>query len=302
MNGNEIPLYHADGGLTVGRLLPRVMSFESGSGRGLKLTYDFVSGKQAPVGQWLTFDVSVTEATQSGFTRGRVDINPRQRPNLNPPTDSGLEFLWVLESAEIEELERVRSPGHPLRVRVYAQGLLKTEGNILEVRGDGSIEVPVSEWAGLLETYGYRVPPSVADLLSSFTTGGEAWTGAIDRLEPARRHVHKGETYAALAACLGEFEKLVQKPYVASSWTPRLGAVPDQKRDGLAGLLSGLCTYLNKVGHHKDLLPDETGDHPAMPVDFWECEVAVASSHLLLALAIRLAAEADQVAASSASS
>lgn len=294
MNGNEIPLYHAAGGQNVGRLLPRVMSFESGAGRGLKMTYNFVSDKQAPAGQWLTFDVSVSEATQSGFTRGRVDVNPRQRPNLNPPTDTGLEFLWVVEPHEIEAIEKVRGPGQPLRVRVDAHGLLKTEAGIIEVRGDGSIEVPVSEWADLLEAYGYRVGPSVTDLMSSLTTGGEAWVVATDRLKPALRHLREGATYAALSACLGEFEKLVHKPYQQAAWVQKLVVLPDQKREAVASMLSGFCTYLNRVGHHKDRVPDETGDNPAMPVDFWEAEAAVVSAHVILALALRLVADSER--------
>jgi hypothetical protein len=301
MNGGQIHLYYSAADLTIGRLLPRVMSFESAGGRGLKLTYDFVSGKQALPGLWLTFEVSVSELTQNGFSRGRVDVNPRQRPNLNPPTDAGLEFLWVLEPFEIEALEKVRAPGQPLRVRVDVQGLLKTDSNIMEVRGDGSIEVAVSEWTTLLELYGYPVAPSIVDLVSGVTTGGGAWAAAVDRLAPARRHLREGETYAALSACLGEFEKLAHKPYLAASWTPKFGPVPDQKRDGVAAMLSGLCSYLNRVGHHKDRVPDVTGDHPAMPVDFWEADTALASSHLLLALAIRLAAEGEEIAASGTS-
>jgi hypothetical protein len=287
MKGMQVSLYNTESSLTAGRLIPRDVTFEAAPGRGLKLTFDFVADKRAPAGQWLTFEAAASDRSVNGYRRGRVDINPLQRPRLNPPVDEGREFLWVVEPRDLQALEAIRARTQPLVVRIDAWGLLRTEAGVLEFRGDGTIEVAVSEWASLLEAFGYRVPASLDDLVSDASTSVSSWADAADRLAPARRHLRVGETHAALESCLGEFEKLATKPYLREAWLGRFEEMPAQKADAVASMLSGFGTYLNRVGHHKDRLPDEAGDFQAMPVDSWEAETAVATAHLLLALALR---------------
>ena len=106
---------------------------------------------------------------------------------------------------------------------------------------------------------------------------------------PARSRLRAGEDYAALTSCLGEFEKLESKPYMAASWIPAISTDPVQKQEGVAGLLAAHCTYLNKIGHHKDRKDrDAMGNLLEMPLNHWEAELALASSQVLLAYAIRL--------------
>lgn len=60
------------------------------------------------------------------------------------------------------------------------------------------------------------------------------------------------------------------------------------KAEGVAAALAGFCTSLNKVGHHRAPRPAEER-LPAMPVDQWEAEMALAAGQYFLAYAERVA-------------
>jgi hypothetical protein len=87
-------------------------------------------------------------------------------------------------------------------------------------------------------------------------------------------------------------ETSVTQPYDRAAWFARLpddlDLMPKDKREATAEMLHGLCTYLNRVGHHRSRRPDvEEQAHQAMPIDQWEAEHVIAAAHLLLAFAIR---------------
>jgi hypothetical protein len=64
--------------------------------------------------------------------------------------------------------------------------------------------------------------------------------------------------------------------------------MPEQKRDGVIRALSGLCTYLNKVGHHRSQTErNAKGYLEETPVDQWRPNSLLAARSSLLALALR---------------
>jgi hypothetical protein len=74
----------------------------------------------------------------------------------------------------------------------------------------------------------------------------------------------------------------------STSARPKLNACTLQ---GLAELFSGLATYLNKVGHHRESkASDPDGELKAMPLEHWETGLAVGAAQFITAYALRLRA------------
>ena len=158
----------------------------------------------------------------------------------------------------------------------------------------------LSHWERLVQALGYSVPPSQASLVGPATRDHPSWTDATGRLANARSHLRHGEDYDALRESLGAVEALVTAPYSAGSWRPLLASLPAQKADGLAELFSGFATFCNKIGHHRERSErDGAGDLPAMPLDHWEADIAVALAQYVLTYASRLRAEGTLVQAPS---
>lgn len=124
------------------------------------------------------------------------------------------------------------------------------------------------------------------------------WTEAEQRLDDARKLLRRGEARDALGSVLDAFESVISGPYDAKQWNAKLRslpeeALPQQKREGLADMLAGFCTYLNRVGHHRGRKADAASAMlPAMPVDQWEAEHVIAAAHFLLSLALRVVEKA----------
>jgi len=63
---------------------------------------------------------------------------------------------------------------------------------------------------------------------------------------------------------------------------------PDQKKESMATMLAGFCAYLNRVAYHCERGRAGVGELLSrMPLDHWESEAAVASSQILLTMAMR---------------
>ncbi|MNW37243.1 hypothetical protein D3C74_142810 [compost metagenome] len=67
--------------------------------------------------------------------------------------------------------------------------------------------------------------------------------------------------------------------------------ITEQKREGITGLLTGVSTYLNKVGHHRNSKLKDNGNLPSVPVDQYEAELMIGISHLVVAYLERLRTE-----------
>jgi hypothetical protein len=250
---------------------------------------DFFAGGRKPHWVWLTARVSNQRVPPRVFGHVVIDVN--QRPPLQVGMAGEVEWLWRLRPEDLEGIEQGQQDGakSPRYFKVNVEGIVQIPDGTFTVTGEGNFEVPVSEWTEYLTSLGYGVPPSVSSLLAAGGASHTSWLEAEKRLAPARARLCAGEDYIALTACLGEFEKVESKPYMATSWLPLLQSEPAQKRDGVAGLLAAHCTYLNRVGYHKDWKDrDAMGDLIEMPLNHWEAELALAASQVLLAYAIRL--------------
>jgi hypothetical protein len=238
---------------------------------------------------WLAADVFNQRVPPRTF--GRVTIDMNQRPLLQIGLPSEVEWSWALRREDLEGIEQGRQDAlkSPVSFKVNALGIIQIPEGTFTVTGEGNFEVPVSEWTEYAEALGYGVSPSLAALVSTGGVSHPSWLEAENRLKSSRVHLRAGEDYAALTTCLGEFERLVPKPYLSESWLPIVATYPEQKQEGVAGLLAAHCTYLNKIGHHKDRKDrDAMGNLIEMPLNHWEAELALATSQVLLAYAIRL--------------
>jgi hypothetical protein len=294
MGGDQIYVFaqvgSSGGGTVLGRLMPRRIDYENAPRIGLKMTIDFVPDRGAPQFSWISLDGSLASQTTLEQALGRLDVPGRSRPLLDPPGDQGVEWLWLILPDDLQVIERTRGLDRrvPVRFRLRIQGIGQMAGSVVGVVGEGTVEVAASDWDGLMVAYGFEPPSVSAQMIEGIAPLHPSWADARRRIAPARDQLRRGEGYAALRSCLGEFENLVSPAYSKTAWIEQLAHLDPQKADGVALAISGHVSLLNKVGHHRSRASDDAGDHPLMPLDQWEAELAVANSELLLAMAIRL--------------
>jgi hypothetical protein len=216
-------------------------------------------------------------------------------------------WLWEMLPEDVERVESSRSasPGSQIFLSVVVTGIAKlidaasaAEVGVIPVAGQTTqLIIEPSQWDRLLQQLGYTVPPSQAALASAAILDHPSWRDAVSRLTSARDHQREGETYETLRGCLGALEAIVHAPYDKASWVQQLASVPKQKADGLAEMFSGIATYCNKVGHHRERSErDSSGDLPAMPLDHWEADLALGLAQFSLTYALRLRAAGRLVA------
>jgi hypothetical protein len=149
--------------------------------------------------------------------------------------------------------------------------------------------IELSQWERLLQNLEYSLPPSHPALAGLPSLDHPSWKDATARLQNARSHHRSGEDYDALRECLSALEAVVHAPYNKESWKQRLTKLPDQKAEGLAELFSGVATYCNRVGHHRDRnARNAAGDLAPMPLDHWEADLMLGAAQFVLTYAIRL--------------
>jgi hypothetical protein len=258
---------------------------------GLEFKADIQFGKNGP-SQWAWFQADAWNQRVPPRRFGDIEIDVESRPPFGNPYPAPLTWRWRLQPEDIELIEVTRDPkAQEVNFAVRATGIVQVANSIFTVAGSGNIAVLVSEWLGLLKQLGYGLPPSDASLVSVASTMHPTWKMAEEQLAEARKHLAQGEDYQALTACLDRFSAIVGKPYTKEAWLAVLPDDPDQKRDSLAGWLAAHCTYLNRVGYHRDhaRAPEAQGLE-RMPLDHWEAELAASTSHFLLALALRMKA------------
>jgi len=288
----------SNAGASVGRLLLGDVSLHpQAKAATLALNLEFFADetmKSDPPADWVTMAATVRTNNPPTEPVGTVLIEHHQRPPFPPlPLNRRTEvhWEWQLLPSDVELVERVRAandPAAPIWLGLDVQAILATPEGVLGVNGHTQITIELSLWQRLLTQLHYTTSPSGLAALSSSTYADPSWREAARRLEPARNHLRRGETYPALEACLSQLEAFVTAPYRDASWKERLASLPDQKAIGVAGWLAGLGDYLNKVGHHRDRQEREpAGDLAAMPADQWEAELAVASTQLAITYLLR---------------
>jgi hypothetical protein len=234
-------------------------------------------------GPWrcLLLSASMSDRLSARRYYGVIDVDPRALPAQGGP--GSIEWKWWVQPEDIEALEAARNPADaPVMLELHVNGIASTEAGVTAIDGSEQIELPLHQWNRLKESLGFSVPPSQQRLLSPMNLASPPWTGAVASLDKARARLTAGDSYHALQDVFDAFESVVSQPYRTENWMPLLEHVQEQKRDGVAALLSGFSTLVNKVGRHRDRKSLE-----AMPLDAWEAELVVAVAHYLLAYAKR---------------
>jgi hypothetical protein len=284
----------------IGRLVLHDMTFDQAR-TCLQIDVEFFQednprlvAEQAP--RWIELRASIFTNEGSRREVGTIDVPSFERPAFRPtPVNSRtrVSWNWRLTQGDVENIERLRAhaPTAPLYLQIEVNGIVQIPEGVfgVNVSSGAQLKVESSQWETLITALGYTVGPSGLVAISAAGQNAPSWRESGDRLETARKLLRDGEDYAALQACLGEFEKIVSGPYSSANWKSLLAHMPAQKSDSVAAWLGGLCTYLNRVGHHKDRTDrDASGDLPSIPLDHWEAELAVSSAHFLLAYVVRL--------------
>jgi len=277
----------------IGKLTFGAVRFDQGRGGGLLLTFDYQPDDKNDQQRWLRLDVEVaSQRTAAPRRYGVASVNWRDHPRLSPAISGPIEINWMLLPEDIERIELDHgidtSPGAPWSFQVFVEGLSSGPAGTVGTAGDGTLTIAASDWQTLMQQVGYGLGPGARSALSRSTHDHPTWLDAEKRLARARQLLRSGEGRAALEECLGQFEALAGKCYTQDVWKERW-ALPNQKRDGAAAALAGHCTYLNKIGHHRDANADPTSrEYSQMPLDQWEAELIVSASHHYLAYILRL--------------
>ena len=256
----------------------------------LRLSLHFTRNEDSPSEgtRFVSIEAEVLTAREPSQTRGRIVIERDKRPELRVSGTQPLEWEWRLLPADLEAIEAGTPEGDRWRYfKLELHGIVQVPTGTFPIAGSTDFQVPLSEWEDLLRFLGYGVAPSAAQLAGPAVTAHPSWADAERRLASARQALRTGDTHRAMTDCLNQFSALAAKPYRHDSWLPKLPDDPTQKKQSVARLLAAHCTYLNRVGYHRDGDPGDGTELQPLPLDHWEAEVAVAVSQFWLTLALR---------------
>ncbi|WP_190919328.1 hypothetical protein [Paenibacillus sabuli] len=213
--------------------------------------------------------------------------------NQNP---SHYSWDWVFDSNDISTLERVRNGDLEFDIEVKAIVEISENGNkMVPIIGRERVRFSGTDWISFIKHFGYStkyglsLPPSLLD--------DKSWLQAFEFLNDARKHMQRGKTYDALRQCLSTIESYMDfgkergGPYSDKVWEELLLDITPQKKAGIAGLLAGVSTYLNKVGHHRNSKLKENGNLATVPLDQYEAELMLGISQLVVTYLERLKAD-----------
>ncbi|MGG6311879.1 hypothetical protein [Paenibacillus macerans] len=243
-------------------------------------------------------DIQVSAKVNSTFLRkavGEIQSNIRVFNQGSGYT----EWDWIFDSNDISALEGVRSGDLHFTIDVKAIIEIRENDNkIIPITGSQKIKISESDWIRFIHYYGYSTKYGVS--LSTALLNDRSWIQAYEQLDIAREHMQRGMTYDALRQCLSVIESYTDVgngrggPYSPKVWGEFLSDITEQKRDGITELLTGVSTYLNKVGHHRNSKLKDNGNLPAVPVDQYEAELMIGVSHLVVAYLERLSGGSDK--------
>jgi len=264
------------------------------------ITVNTSNGDQPATLTWLTMGAQIWTTQIPRQRLGRIVIDPEAMPGLNGAHRPPSPWHWLIGARDVELVERLRAiqPDSPLQLAVEVEGLVKVTfgetGQIVDIvslRGEstGNIVLEMPKWDRMIKSLSFAARSPALGFTDRVTAEHPSWRLAMQVTERAQTHYRNGEDYDALRECLAGLEALVTSPYHVGSWRPLLKTLPGQKAEGIAHLLSGLATYCNKIGHHRDReRRDAEGNLPAQPLDHWETDLIIGTAHYLLAYATRL--------------
>jgi hypothetical protein len=270
----------------------------------------------------LTFDLRIFEGTiqfenislleQSNILLNILDVQVNAKSNYTSlkktigqvntslwvfnQTSSFKTWDWIFDSNDISLIESARVGDISFEIEVKA---------IIEIRENGKLVIPIvgrnqvrfseSDWIVFLKYFGYSTKHGSS--LSPTLLSDKSWLQAYKLLEEARVHMQQGKTYDALRQCLSTIESYMDSdkqsgPYNNKVWEELLRDITPQKKEGIAGLLGGVSTYLNKVGHHRNSKMKENGNLTPIPLDQYEVELLLSISQLVVTYLEKLRVEA----------
>lgn len=206
------------------------------------------------------------------------------------------EWEWIFDSNDISNIEEARNSD--VRFDIEVKLIIQTnEKEIVPFCGKDQIHFPEKDWLSFIQHYGYSTKYGLS--LSTTILNDKSWLHAFDVLKTARDHMQRGITHDALKQCLSVMEAYSDAkerggPYDKKCWDEFLKDFIPQKKDGLAELFSGVATYLNKVGHHRESKYGEGGTKSSIPLDHYEVELMLAISHLVVTYLERIREENSQ--------
>lgn len=155
-----------------------------------------------------------------------------------------LEWKWWVQPEAIESLEGGRTPADaPVMLELHVGGVVASSAGMTPVEGKQQIELALDHWSRVKRELGYSVPPSQERLLSPMNLGSPGWRAAVDDLTKARARKVAGDSYHVLQDVFDAFEAVVPQPYKIANWTPLLDRLPEQRREGVAAMLSASARW-----------------------------------------------------------
>lgn len=200
---------------------------------------------------------------------------------------------WVFDSNDISAIEVVRSGDIVFEIEAKAIVEISENGNMtIPIIGREQVRFSESDWIsfignlGYSTKYGMSLPPSLLN--------DKCWIQAYELLDDAREHMQRGKTYDALRQCLSTIESYMDYgkerggPYSEIVWEELLQDITPQKKDGILKLITGVSTYLNRVGHHRNSKLKDNGNLTTIPLNQYEAELMLGISQLVVTYLERL--------------
>jgi hypothetical protein len=249
---------------------------------------------------WLQLVVELRTTMTPRAQIGAVHIDQQGMLPISLKRSNPANWLWEIRPEDFEVVERANSNQGtaPIIFNCEITGLVKPIdaetgqflNDIWPVRGSSQVTIELSHWQRLMQYMEYTVPPTQAALAGSSAIDHPSWSDSAKRLDNARAHHRRGEDYDALRECLSTLESLVTAPYTADSWKERLSTtIPEQKRIGIAEMLSGVAMFCNKIGHHRSRTERNASDDLVqMPLDHWEADLVLGAAQFATTYALRL--------------
>lgn len=231
-------------------------------------------------------DIQVQAKSNSVFLKKAVgEIQPALRVfNQN----SGYkEWDWIFDSNDISALERIRYGDMHFTIEVKAIVEVRENGNkIIPITGSQQIRIFETDWIKFIRHFGYSTKYGMT--LPQSLLNDKCWIQAYEQLDLAREHMQRGMTYDALRQCLSTIESYMDYgkdrggPYSEKVWDELLGDITPQKKDAIIKLITGVSTYLNKVGHHRNSKQKDNGNLVPIAIDNYEAELLLGISQLIV--------------------
>jgi hypothetical protein len=242
---------------------------------------------------WVWLAAEISDQRIEERTIGSVLIETSQWPPITPPRNAQVQWVWRLLPEDLERIEQNRadSPKNPITGRLVISGIVQVATEAIPVLGEGTFQIPSSEWETFLEGLNYRTPPKLAATIGSENTSHALWPRVEDDLRSARARLRLGDDQGALSECVRLFEKVVPKANQIDAWNPVLSSFPDKKRDALARLFASYVSYLKRATGDDASDEQPLNNDGALPINHWEADLAVGVAQFLLMYALRGAAK-----------